>query len=306
MRIIISKEDVVNLIRAVDGHASEGHVIQLLVNVRRDNLYKNIFCALENGEANFAELIREHEENLVNPCLVPSLLSMALNEMGDTDLLLHRFFTGEPMHGFDEALARVDIERFDWSRIESFLNTETRYHLGLYNYLANRHFAAEFVHWMREPITQRLATDCYNRNGIKEFNNSQKIDVHGLRFNAWYQFNMTFSFNDLIRSRVASCFDKRGAAVLFAYTINKNSFWHNTRQICLLFYERAKKSVNLNPLDKNRLHELDLAERLLSRAEKFYWWNPCEADAHSFGDTAANGLKEMIASWKEEKIDEQK
>ena len=112
--------EIAESVRILSGFANEGHVLNLCISTRRKLLYKSIVSASGGGGKAFSAFMAEHEDNLINPILVPSLLAMAIIGLGRGRHFLELFLTGAPMPDFEKEVANVTLDTFESSSLRAF------------------------------------------------------------------------------------------------------------------------------------------------------------------------------------------
>lgn len=276
METSTSPVDITGALSALDAPLREGHLINLLNGVRREALFCRVAHAAAGPHEGLRELLEQHQDQLVNPLLMPSLVALALHGIGDGRRLLEAFVRGDAMIGLEERLAPISVGSFDVAGAAAFLDTEERYLEGLCALVLDRVFDRHFVHGVRHhPAVGLAAFGSNSRAGAQAFKSATGVSAHDLRFEAWYVFNPILSFP--WKSKLGA---KERAAILFLYAHRRNSFWHNHTERCEHDFEAVKKRLNEDPTSPGLADAYGLAERLLSRSQRFYWWNPMEAHAH--------------------------
>src|ERR1700744_2692648 len=129
------RDEITLACKLLDGVAHEGHLLTFLLAIRREKLFWELTQAISLESSGFSDFQKLHAANLVNPVLIPSLIGMAVNDIGEGPRFLQMFVNAEPMNGFEEYFANIRIDSFPPEELDQFLLTEDRYHIALNSFL---------------------------------------------------------------------------------------------------------------------------------------------------------------------------
>jgi hypothetical protein len=275
-----------------------GHIIDLFNSLRREKLFLKIQGVREGaGDKDLTLLQVQLEFHLCHPLLLTTAIAGSIVGLPSHLDQLNVFLAGGVLSDF-QSLAEVSMASFaDMNQLSAFTRYEEIYYVGLYSFLLDSFRKGgknACAHCLHRAAVERLITEGYTNDGIRNFHQTFGFSPHDVRWNAWQIFNMPMG-------HLAGLGSERHSTVLFTCGILNNKRWHSItdradsdlNQLKLSFNASAK-SRDLEAI-KVSAERLRIGEYLCRRAERFYWWNPCEIDAHRVGDKISERISEGLS-----------
>lgn len=226
-------------------------------------------------------------ETPVHPLLLCTALAQSVVGALDFGAVIEQYCGGEIVSHLEERFLLLGKSHED-STLSQLLELESSMLnslmiLSIERIISHRNGSTEFL--------QRLLKDLVAGTTPP----SLPISLHNVRWATWMETNPTFTvlpFKPDIPN-----------AILFRYGFQHNSSFHNATDYSEDHLNSVKTAINAaiaNKSGANLLAELkakyQLAVRLRDRAREFYWWNPCEIDAHATTERFMEELKKKSLS----------
>jgi hypothetical protein len=268
---------LIDLIRAPETRLP---ALSFLVQSRRDAISVNAEQMDESEQMRLASAP-------VHPLLLCTALAKSAARPTALDARVGDYLRGELVLDLEETLLMPD-DGLSPEELTELLDLEASLLEDLMILSADRLFSDEGVstEFLRDLVRELVE---------KTSNEDISINVHEVRWSTWLTTNPSLTvvpFDSELR-----------AALLFQYGFAYNSRFHNT----LEYYEDRLNSVRStmnDALSRGPEHDAiadlraqhELAARLRDRAREFYWWNPCEIDAHAVGASVREEFLRLDAS----------
>jgi hypothetical protein len=267
-----------SIITLLKDPASYFSALALLTEARRVAVSLKLHRRSEGEED---ELYRPLCETPIHPLLLATALAKCIVCRTDIEAVIERYYEGAEISELEDRYILFGREAVEMNvdlilEVEASI-LENMMLLSLHRMFSIRNGPRLYFSHLLKSIEEGKPPD------------GNRVSMHTIRRATWHEFNPSLSV--MLRPIVRD-------AILYNYGFSWNSKFHNAREYFTDKFGEVKSAINSALAGNESADTLKRLKRqyvqctnLKDRANQFYWWNPCEIDAHEVGEAAEAAAK---------------